>query len=116
MLPLWFGFLGPPIIWAVRFGVSYALVPSACTGAGLLWMQIVTLVALVGTAWAGVLAWRSWTRAGDADRVEPGGVRVRIRLMGAVGVLGSVLFFLTILVEGLAIFLVPACQSGGVPL
>lgn len=116
MLPLWFGFLGPPVIWAVRFGVSYALVPAACRGGGLPWLQGITLVALAGTAWAGVVAWRSWRGAGDGrvgDAETAGG---RARFMGAVGVLGSVLFFLAIASESLALFMVDPCRTGGVPL
>jgi hypothetical protein len=115
MLRLWFGFLGAPVIWATRFGASYALVPAACGGSGLAWMQAVTWMALAGTAWAGLFAWRAW-RGGLVGGGETRAARLRSRFMGAVGLLGSVLFFLVIAAEALALVLVPPCASGGVPL
>lgn len=116
LLPLWFGLLGPPVIWAVRFGVSYALVPASCSRESVWILQGVTLLALAGTVWAGLVAWRAWRTAEEGDRIDMGVVRLRTRFMGRVGVMESVLFFVVIVAEGLAIFFIHPCQSGGVPL
>lgn len=116
LLPLWFGLLGPPVIWAVRFGVSYALVPTSCARESVWILQGVTLLALAGTVWAGVVAWRAWRGADEGERIDLGAARIRARFMGRVGVMGSALFFVVIVAEALAIFFVHPCQSGGVPL
>lgn len=116
LLPLWFGLLGPPVIWAIRFAVVYALVPDSCSRGSVWIMQGVTLAALAGTVWAGVVAWRAWRTAEEGEGMDLGVVRVRTRFMGRVGVLESALFFVVIVAEALAIFFIHPCQSGGVPL
>lgn len=116
LLALWFGMLGPPVIWAIRFGVSYVLVPYACARAGVMVLQLVTLVALLATAWAGVVAARHWRGTGKSAQVEFGGLEARARFMALFGILSSGLFFLVIAAEGLAVFFIDPCQTGGVPL
>lgn len=116
LLALWFGMLGPPVIWGIRFGVSYALVPYACARAGVMVLQLVTLVALLGTAWAGVVAGRHWRATGKSTQVELGGPEARARFMALFGLLSSALFFLVMAAEGLAVFFIDPCQTGGVPL
>lgn len=113
---LWFGFLGPPIIWGVKFMVAYALVPGACSAAGLLALNVVTLVALAGTVLAGAVAARSWRRTrgehdavGDADQT---GWR-RARFMALSGIFSSALFTAVIVAEGLANVLVDPCLGSG---
>lgn len=113
LLPLWFGFLGPPIIWAARFGASYALVPFACQHDAVQLLQVITVVALVGVAWAAVVAWRAWRAAGKSRQVELGGRNARARFMALAGLLSSAIFFVAIVAEGIAIFLIDPCQSGG---
>lgn len=116
---LWFGFLGPPIIWAVKFMVAYALVPGACSAAGLLALNVMTLVALAGTVLAGVVAARSWrrTRGEHGAQREPGqaGWR-RARFMALAGIFSSALFTAVIVAEGLANVLVDPCLGSGAPL
>lgn len=110
---LWFGFLGPPVIWAIRLSASYALVPLVCR-MGWSWLiNVVTLAALAGITLAGAVAYGSWRRAGHAS--EPGRAR-RIRFMGLVGMLIAALFFAVVVAEGLANFMVEPCIPGGAPL
>lgn len=116
---LWFGFLGPPIIWAVRFMVAYALVPEACSAAGLLALNVVTLVALAGTMLAGVVAARSWrrTRGEHGAQDDPGRTAWRrARFMALAGIFTSALFTAVIVAEGLANVLVDPCLGSGTPL
>ncbi|MBW3553615.1 MAG: hypothetical protein KY466_08895 [Gemmatimonadetes bacterium] len=116
LLPLWFAVLGPPVIWAARFVLNYALVPYTCAADAVLLLQLVTVVALLGVAWAGLVGWSRWRRAGRSTQVEFGGAEARARFMALVGVLGSGLFFAVIVAEALAIFFIPPCQTGGAPL
>jgi hypothetical protein len=116
---LWFGFLGPPVIWAVRFMVAYALVPGACSAGGLLALNVVTLVALAGTVLAGVVAARSWGRAGPEPGVEGDPDHTawrRARFMAMAGIFTSALFTAVIVAEGLANVLVDPCLGSGAPL
>ncbi len=115
LFPLWFGILGPPIIWAGRIAVSYILVPYACWTGWIIMLHLVTLVALLATAFAGWVAWRRWRQAGRGTEVELDGMTTRTRFMALVGILSSGFFFLVMVAEGLANFFVHPCQTGGVP-
>lgn len=114
--PLALGMLAPPVIWAARIGASYVLVPYVCARDATLLLQMLTLGALLGIAWAGVVAWRSWKATSNLDQVEFGGTEARARFMALAGMLSSVLFFAVVVAEGLAVFMVDPCQTGGVPL
>lgn len=116
---LWFAFLGPPIIWAMRFTVAYALVPTVCSAAGLLALNVITLVALGGTVLAGVVAAHSWRRTrgehgAQGYRSETGWRRARF--MALAGIFTSALFTAVIVAEGLANVLVDPCLGSGAPL
>lgn len=113
---LLFAFLGPPVIWSIRFGVSYSLLPWVCATGGVLLLQALTLAALAGTAWAGAVGWRQWRLAGRSTAAEFGGADARARFMALVGMLGSALFLVVIIAEALPLFLIDPCQTGGVPL
>ena len=110
---LWYGFLGPPIIWAVRFMVAYALVPGACSAGGLLALNAVTLGALGGTVLAGVVAAGSLRRT----RGQPSDPDWRrARFMAIAGLFTAALFTAVIVAEGLANVLVDPCLGSGAPL
>jgi hypothetical protein len=113
---LWFGFLGPPIIWAVRFTIAYALVPGACSAAGLLALNVVTLVALGGTVLAAVVAARAWRHTRSQHRAESQTGWRRARFMALAGLFTSALFGAAIVAEGLANVLVDPCLGSGAPL
>lgn len=115
-LPLWFAVLGPPILWAARFGISYTLVPYVCARDAVLLLQVVSVLALLGVAAAGLVGWVQWRRAGRSTQVEFGGIDARARFMALLGMLGSALFAAVIIAEALAIFFIDPCQTGGAPL
>ena len=116
LFPLWFGLLGPPVIWAVRIGASYILVPYACWWDMVLLLHGVTAAALLATAFAGWVAWTRWRRVGKGMQLELGGPTTRTRFMALSGVISSAFFFLVMVAEGLANFFVDPCQTGGAPL
>lgn len=113
---LWFGILGPPVIWAIRLGTSYILVPYACWWDLVPLLHLVTATALVGTAFVGTVAWRGWRAVEKGRQVELGGRITRIRFMVLVGMFSSALFFIVMLAEGLATLVLNPCQTAGAPL
>lgn len=116
LFPLWFGILGPPVIWAVRIAANYILVPYACWWEWIWILHLTTLVGLLGAAAAGGVAWRHWRRSGSGTGVEFGGALTRSRFMALVGILSSGFFCLVIVAEGLANAFVHPCQTAGVPI
>lgn len=108
--------LGAPTLWTLHLLVCYFLVALACTtawGEGVDWLIIAaTLVLAAGSAWCGLYAWRRWRehRGGlAADLNGPPSAAAFLYLMGA---LGSVLFTVAVLWEGLPPLFVPTCQLG----
>lgn len=116
LFPLWFGILGPPVIWAVRIAANYILVPYACWWGWVPLLHAITLAASLGTAAAGWVAWRRWRKTGRGTEVELGGSATRTRFMALTGMLSSGFFLLVIVAEGLANVFVDPCQTAGVPI
>ncbi len=116
LFPLFFGALGPPIIWAVRIGVNYVLVPYVCWGGWTWLLHLVTLAALLGTAAAGGVAWNRWRQVGSGNEIEFGGLATRTRFMALFGMVSSAFFFLVMVAEWLPSFFVHPCQTAGLPL
>lgn len=116
LFPLFFGVLGPPVIWAVRIATAYVLVPYLCWWEMPWLLNLVTLAALLATAAAGWVAWRKWRETGKGTEVEMGGTTTRTRFMALFGMLSSGFFFLVIVAEGLANLFVHPCQTAGVPI
>lgn len=111
---LWFGILGPPLIWAVRIAVSYVAVPQICASGAVGALHLVTLSALAAVSGAAYLAWRNWGAVGRGAEVETGGVDARRRFMARLGLLSAAFFFLVILAEGMANVFVDPCLKAGV--
>lgn len=112
-LALLFGMLGPPVIWAARFMVSYTLVPVACRSGSTVLLHLVTGVALAATAAAGLVAWRRWRQVGGGTQLDLDGAAARTRFMAITGMLSSALFIIVTVAEWLASVMVHPCQSGG---
>jgi hypothetical protein len=115
LIALWFGILGPPIIWATRIAVSYVLVPYACWWDWIAVLHLVTLAALAATAFAGWVAWGRWRAVGKGFEVDLGGTDTRSRFMAIAGMLSTGVFLLVIAAEGLANVIIHPCQTAGGP-
>ena len=110
LLALWFGLLASPIAWALHLTLSYPLVPVVCAaGWELLLHAITAATALVALA-AGWVSWRSLQQIREDPEAVPVQARSRGRFMAVSGLLLSALFLLVILVEGLPVFLLSACD------
>lgn len=105
---LWAGVLVGPTAMLMQLEINYALVPWAC-GTGHTWpLHVVSLVALVVTVVAGMLAYRIWGRLSTDE--DSGGALARSRFMAAVGVLISLLMALVIVAQWLPVFFHSPCE------
>jgi len=85
-IALWIGLLAGPIAWASAQQVRYAIVVYVCRNHAHWLMWLVTLAALLITAFGGFCAWRGWTDSTP-----------RVRFMALGGLSISALFALAII-------------------
>ena len=116
----WFAMLGPPVVWAIHFSVTYSLAAIACTARfanvevlGLTALQII----MVGTAAAALLVilvasrvtyGSSQNRGSSADR---GGDEQAERrtYMGQMGTMLGILFAALVVIETVPVFIIEPC-------
>jgi hypothetical protein len=109
---LWFGVLGAPAAWLIQFQLNYTLIPWACPKPWLMTLiRLATLLFLLGVLMATLVCWREWNRLGgtspppERERDEVG----RTRFLGLLGMMSGALFFLIILGQGIATFMINPC-------
>ena len=100
-LGLWFAVLGPPAAWFASLVVGYFAVHEVCRVHSPLAPRIISLVALIVAVAAGLGGRAIWS----ASRHE------RTRFMAQIGVLGSAVFSLIILLQIVATILIPGCHE-----
>jgi hypothetical protein len=111
LLAQWTGLLAGPVAWLLQLQVAYTLVPWACAhDQQSISLHVVTVVALLLTGVGAVVSWRGWQRAGRELPGPAGGPIPRSRFMAVMGLATSAFFFLTILIQGLASFILHPCQ------
>ena len=111
LFALWACVLVGPAVWLVQFQTNYTLVSLTCNHGGKWALHAVSVVALLLTAGAGLLAWGNWRDVGgDARRNEGAGVVPRSRFMSVLGLLVSGMFFLVILAQWIASWVFGPCQ------
>ncbi|HEX8285563.1 MAG TPA: hypothetical protein VF588_19565 [Pyrinomonadaceae bacterium] len=109
-LTLWACVLAGPLAALTQLQANYALVLWAC-GSGQTWaLHLVSLLALVVAAGAGLLAWRNWRRAGALWEDDGAGVLPRSRFMSVVGMLVSAHSALVVVAQWIAVFVFSPCQ------
>lgn len=95
---------GATIVWAVRFGLSYLLVPVACTSGDIV-LHLVSVVSLL--AGAAVTAVNLlWLR-------RPLGTQARFALL--FGAVLNVFFVGVTFLEATTVFFIDACAKGAIP-
>jgi hypothetical protein len=100
-LGLWFAVLGAPAAWFVSLVVGYFAVHEVCRVHSPLAPRIISLVALLVAVAAGIGGREIWV----ASHHE------RTRFMAQIGVLGSAVFSLIILLQIAATILIPGCHE-----
>jgi hypothetical protein len=98
---LWFAVCGPPAAWFASLVVGYFAVHEVCRVHSPLGPRIISLVALIVSVAAGLGGRGIWI----ATEHE------RTRFMAQIGVLGSAVFSLIILLQVVATILIPGCHE-----
>ncbi|PWU45685.1 hypothetical protein DLE60_24985 [Micromonospora globispora] len=118
-LLLWYGVLGGAVAWAVHLLVAWPLDELTCAAgsekisAVPLWQAVGLAVVLPGLVTAGslavaALAWRRTARAQSAGVQDP--AFGRSRMLAVVGIWANLLFLTIIVLGGVAVLVLPACQ------
>jgi hypothetical protein len=122
---LWLGLFGAPLAWSIQELVSYSIVAHACYPSSepklmiaMPWLSIVGLivsgVTLVLGGLTASVAHKSWKRSGGAAGGERGHLldhgEGRIRFMALSGVVLSVLFLFSMVLNTVTLLLQPACS------
>jgi uncharacterized membrane protein len=115
-IALWFGLFGAPAAWSIQELVGYGVVAHACypfeqpllsvaMPSLVILDLLVSLLMLLLGALAGLTAYRSWTRTGEHSNGES-----RTHFMALSGIILSVLFLFSILMNTILLFIQPACS------
>lgn len=108
----WAAVLGPPIIWALRFGLNYAAMPLACSADAVVLLHAANGVAiLVLFGLAGVA--HRFRRAAVAGMVGDDEQRRRTAFMGRFGLMSAALFLVVVIAESLAVLMIDPCLVAG---
>ena len=118
-LLLWYGVLGGAVAWAVHLLVAWPLDELTCAAgsekisAVPLWQAVGLAVVIPGLVTAGslavaALAWRRTARAQSAGAHDP--AFGRSRMLAVVGIWANLLFLTIIVLGGVAVLVLPACQ------
>jgi hypothetical protein len=108
---LWAGVIGAPLVWATQFELIYAISPWACTGARHVLIHVVTAIAIVMALAGAYLSRRDWKAAGGSPDETDGGVIPRIRFLGALGMLVSLLSAVLIFAQGMSSIFFDGCGT-----
>ena len=105
------GIFAGPLIWALQMQVGYVLVQGACASGSNLTLHVVTVVALILVAGGAFISWRNWRQAGQQQPSgKDGGPRARSNFMAVLGLSMNAMFFIAILAQGIASFVLHPCQ------
>lgn len=109
---LWFGMLGPAVIWLVYLESAYLLVHFARKKDNMFPLHVVSISFLLASVLLGISSIAQWRKAEprwptDLDE----GIVARTRTLGALGVLMSAEFSLLIAASWIAMFILSPCQS-----
>lgn len=118
-LLLWYGVLGGAVAWAVHLLVAWPLDELTCAAgsekisAVPLWQAVGLAVVIPGLVTAGslavaTLAWRRTARAQSFGAQDP--AFGRSRMLAVVGIWANLLFLTIIVLGGVAVLVLPACQ------
>lgn len=122
---LWFGLFGAFAAWSLQTLINYALVAHACypgfvpravpiiggVSTIALGVSIITLLVALAASLTALSSWRATRseRGGRAERLLEVGDG-RTRFMAAAGLILSGIFTLTIVLNGVPLFMLPTCS------
>lgn len=100
----------PAVICAAHQEVNFVLVRQACSAQRSTMLYVVTIVALTLTALMGLVCYLTWRSVGAQWPGETADIATRTRFIAMVGLLGSGIFFLVTLAQGIATVYLDPCQ------
>ncbi|PYP82480.1 MAG: hypothetical protein DMG65_26195 [Candidatus Angelobacter sp. Gp1-AA117] len=107
---LWTGILAGPLAWALDEGMSYVLVPHACSTGHYYVLHVMTALCLLIPAAAFLLAWRMYVITPPSSTEDGGDAGSRSHFMAIIGMASSALFFLAIIAEAIPRFILNPCD------
>lgn len=106
----WMMVILPAMICAAHQEANYVLVRQACSLQRNSMLYVVTIVALALTALMGLISYLTWRSVGAQWPGETADVATRTRFIATLGMLGSGIFFLVTLAQGIATVYLDPCQ------
>jgi protein-S-isoprenylcysteine O-methyltransferase Ste14 len=110
LLTLWAGVLLAPLAFLSSLQANYTLTQKLCPGGRTLLLHVVTIFFMLIAAGGGLIAWRTWQRAGKEWPDESEDQRTRNRFLAIVGLMTSALSFLIIVAQWIPQFIFNPCQ------
>lgn len=107
---IWLLIVLPAFFCAAAMQINFVLVRQACSAQRSAMLYVVTIVALLLTAAVGLIGYATWRRAGAEWPGETADAVTTTRFISAVGMLGSVIFFLVTFAQGIATVYYNPCQ------
>lgn len=106
----WLMIVAPAVICAAAMQINFVLVRQACSAQRNLALYVVTIVALALMVLVALIAYMTWRRAGAEWPGETADVTTRTRFISMLGLLGTGIFFLVTLAQGIATVRFDPCQ------
>jgi hypothetical protein len=107
---IWLVIVAPAAICAAAMQINFVLVRQACSMQRNVALYLVTLVALALMAFVALVAFMTWWHAGGEWPGETADATTRTRFISMLGLLGSGMFFLVTLAQGIATIRFDPCQ------
>lgn len=107
---IWLLVVLPAFITAAAMQINFVLVRQACSAQRNVSLYLVTLVALGLLAGVGLISFVNWRHAGAQWPGETADIATRTRFISMIGALGSAIFFLVTLAQGIATLYFDPCQ------
>ena len=107
---IWLLVVLPAFITAAAMQINFVLVRQACSAQRNVSLYIVTIVALALLAGVALISFLNWRQAGGQWPGETADATTRTRFISMLGALGSAIFFLVTLAQGIATIYFDPCQ------
>jgi uncharacterized membrane protein YidH (DUF202 family) len=107
---IWLLVVLPAFFCAAAMQINYVLVRQACSAQRNLALYVVTIAALLLTLSVGLMAFANWRREGAQWPGESADTTTRTRFISMLAALGSAMFFLVTLAQGIATLYFDPCQ------
>jgi heme/copper-type cytochrome/quinol oxidase subunit 2 len=107
---LWYGILVPPLSFGADLLLSYALVAHACSTGHFYLLHLITIIAVLVTLSAGLLAWREYNRIPRDANDEGGSPIDRAHFMAIGAMIWSAAFVIVIIANAVPRWILSPCD------